>query len=161
MLNVTERQIEIWSLGLEREIILGLVLVLLLLVYNIFRFIIPIGIFFIHFTAVGFTQTYGVNYQETFAPLEKTKQNFKNAFLYGDLHEAVCMSLPPAYNTSGDANLVGKLKKVLYGLNNHHVNDKLTTLIINVADKRKYQILVCCLIYLSHTWLILHTMLVS
>ena len=65
--------------------------------------------------AKGFIQTYGINYQETFAPVAKINStrillslavNFnwllhqldiKNAFLNGDLEEEVFMNLPPGF----------------------------------------------------------------
>ncbi|CAL8156135.1 unnamed protein product [Prunus armeniaca] len=84
--------------------------------------------------AQGFTQTNGIDYQETFAQVAKINtirillslaKNFnsplhqydvKNVFLLGDLHEEVYMSLPLGYNTHNDASVVSKLKKTLYGL---------------------------------------------
>jgi len=63
--------------------------------------------------AKGFTQEYGIDYEETFAPVAKMtsirtlivfaaarrwplyQMNFKNAFLNGDLSEIVYMQPPP------------------------------------------------------------------
>ncbi|RDX81632.1 hypothetical protein CR513_37665, partial [Mucuna pruriens] len=84
--------------------------------------------------ARDFTQTYGVDYQETFAPTAKLNTiqvllslaaNFdrplqhsdvKNVFLHANLSEEIYMSMPPGYNFSGDTSLVFKLKKAVYGL---------------------------------------------
>ena len=84
--------------------------------------------------AKGFTQTYGVDYQETFAPVAKINTirillslavNFgwklhqldvKNAFLNGDLEEEVYMRLPPGFEDIYGLDKVCRLKKALYGL---------------------------------------------
>ena len=84
--------------------------------------------------ARGFTQTYGLDYQETFAPVAKLNTvrvllslvvnldwnlhqlDIKNAFLNGDLEEEVYMEIPPSLKKPSDGNLVCKLNKSLYGL---------------------------------------------
>jgi len=84
--------------------------------------------------ARGFTQTYGVDYQETFAFVAKLNTilvllslaaNFdwplqqydvKNSFLHGNISEEIYMSMPPGYIFSSDTSLVCKLKKALYRL---------------------------------------------
>ena len=87
--------------------------------------------------AKGFTQKYGVDYQETFAPVAKmntihillalvahrgwTLQQYdvKNAFLHGNLIEEIYMALPPGYYSwapSTPASVVCRLWKSLYGL---------------------------------------------
>ena len=82
--------------------------------------------------AKGFTQTYGIDYQETFAPVAKLNTvrvllslaanldwplqqlDVKNAFLNGELHEKVYMDVPPGVETHNGK--VCHLKKSLYGL---------------------------------------------
>ena len=85
--------------------------------------------------AKGYAQKYGIDYQETFAPVAKFNtirilisiaanrdwplQQFdvKNAFLNGDLEEEVYMELPPGINQSSKhEDKVCKLKRSLYGL---------------------------------------------
>ena len=66
--------------------------------------------------AKGYTQTYGVNYQETFAPVAKINTirvlwslaanldwplqqlDVKNTFLNDELREEIFMDLPPGFN---------------------------------------------------------------
>ena len=84
--------------------------------------------------ARGFTQSYGIDYQETFAPVAKLNTirillslavnqdwclqqlDIKNAFLNGDLEEEVYMEIPPGFEGSMAKNQVCKLQKSLYGL---------------------------------------------
>ncbi|RVW44659.1 Retrovirus-related Pol polyprotein from transposon RE1 [Vitis vinifera] len=84
--------------------------------------------------ARGFTQSYGIDYQETFAPVTKLNTirillslavnqdwclqqlDIKNAFLNGDLEEEVYMEIPPGFEESMAKNQVCKLQKSLYGL---------------------------------------------
>jgi hypothetical protein len=83
--------------------------------------------------AKGFTQTYGIDYLETFAPVTKLNSvrvllslaanrgwplqqlDVKNAFLNGNLEEEVYMDAPPGFGKNFGIK-VCKLKKSLYGL---------------------------------------------
>uniref|UniRef100_A0A2N9FBM1 Integrase catalytic domain-containing protein n=1 Tax=Fagus sylvatica TaxID=28930 RepID=A0A2N9FBM1_FAGSY len=82
--------------------------------------------------AKGFTQTYGLDYTETFSPVAKLNSiriiislaanldwplhqlDVKNAFLHGDLNETVYMAQPPGFESKGE--YVCHLKKSIYGL---------------------------------------------
>ena len=87
--------------------------------------------------AKGCTQSYGVDYQETFAPVAKMntirillslvahynclllQYDFKNAFLHGDLDEEIYMHIPPGFE-GNTTNKMCKLKKAMYGLKQSH-----------------------------------------
>jgi Reverse transcriptase (RNA-dependent DNA polymerase) len=84
--------------------------------------------------AKGFSQTEGIDYHETFAPvakfnsirtllaiaaqhnLEVHQLDVKTAFLHGDLEEEIYMQQPEGFIQADQKHQVCKLKKSLYGL---------------------------------------------
>jgi hypothetical protein len=84
--------------------------------------------------AQGFTQKFGIDYKETFAPIAKmttvrvllsdainnrwslSQMDVKNAFLHGDLEDEVFMKLMPGHPQGDNPNLVCKLHNSIYGL---------------------------------------------
>ena len=85
-------------------------------------------------TKQGFTQTYGIDYEETFAPVAKLNStrvllsiatnlywglhqlDIKNAFMNGTLDEEEYMRAPLGFETQGGPAKVCKFKKSLYDL---------------------------------------------
>ncbi|KAM0065667.1 putative RNA-directed DNA polymerase [Helianthus debilis subsp. tardiflorus] len=84
--------------------------------------------------ARGFSQQYGLDYEETFSPVAKLtsvrvllaiaaskgwrlwQMDVSNAFLYGDLDHVIYMDQPRGFESAKYPNHVCKLKKALYGL---------------------------------------------
>ena len=84
--------------------------------------------------AQGFTQKFGIDYDETFCPvvrfesvrtvialavqygLKLHQMDVATAFLNGDLKEEVYMKQPEGFETEGQEHLVCRLKRSIYGL---------------------------------------------
>ena len=88
-----------------------------------------------HLVARGFTQEYGIDYKETFAPMARLSSvktlivvsaahkwslfhmDVKNAFLNPELSKEVYMKLPPSYShPPGFPHRVFRLRRAFYGL---------------------------------------------
>jgi hypothetical protein len=83
----------------------------------------------------GFAQKKGIDFDEIFSPVVKMTSirtilslvvveylhleqlDVKTTFLHGDLEEEIYMQQPQGYEVKGKENLVCRLKKSLYGLN--------------------------------------------
>ena len=103
-----------------------------------------------HLVAKGYNQIEGLNYFDTFSAVAKViivrlvivlasinhwflhQLDVSNAFLHGDRHEDVYMTIPPGVSTS-KPNQVYKLPKSLYGLKQASMKwyEKLTGLLLN------------------------------
>ena len=84
--------------------------------------------------ARGFSQQYGLDYDETFSPVAKIttvrvllalaaskswplwQMDVKNAFLHGEVDREIYMEQPPGFRSRENPNYVCKLRKALYGL---------------------------------------------
>jgi hypothetical protein len=84
--------------------------------------------------AKGFTQVYGIDYEDTFTPVARFKTvrillalaaledwdiealDVKTAYLYGSLDEEIYMDQPEGYIKKGQERKVCRLLKSLYGL---------------------------------------------
>lgn len=102
----------------------------------------------------GFLQKYGIDYEETFAPVAKLttirivlavgvqtglffhQMDVKTAFLHGDLREEIYMDIPEGLTAS--SNMVCKLNKSLYGLKQSPRcwNEKINTVLIQLGYVR-------------------------
>jgi hypothetical protein len=105
--------------------------------------------------ARGFTQTFGVDYNETFTPVAKFvsihyilalaaiedmeihQLDVKTTFLNGDLEEEIYMEQPKGFTQEGE-HLVCKLHKSLYGLKQspRDWNQKLDAFLKNIEFVR-------------------------
>jgi Reverse transcriptase (RNA-dependent DNA polymerase) len=86
----------------------------------------------VRLVAKRYTQTYGINFQETFSSVAKLNTirvllyfatnhdwplhqfDVKNTFLYGDLEEEIYIDIPPRYQHQGSRKLVSKLEIIVW-----------------------------------------------
>ncbi|XP_053166755.1 uncharacterized protein LOC128351321 isoform X1 [Hemicordylus capensis] len=100
--------------------------------------------------AKGYSQIYGQDYDETFAPVVKHTSirtllsmaaakgmqvehlDIKTAFLHGEIEEDIYMQQPPGFEEPGKKGLVCKLQKSIYGLKQaaRAWNEKLNQLLL-------------------------------
>ena len=116
--------------------------------------------------AKGYTQTYGVDYQETFSHVAHLNSvwillsvavsrswplyqlDIKNVFLHGDLQKEVYMDQPPGYVVTGSEHLVCQLRKALYGLKQspHAWFDRFSAIVLRYGFQRStyvHSVFVC------------------
>jgi Reverse transcriptase (RNA-dependent DNA polymerase) len=92
----------------------------------------------VRLVAKGYTQTYRIDFQETFSPVAKLNSvrvvlsiaanlewllhqfDVKNALLHGELEEDIYMEMPSGYQPPSMISRVCKLKKALYELKQSH-----------------------------------------
>lgn len=92
------------------------------------------GVYKTRLVTKGYTQTYGIGYQEKFVQVIKMNSiqvllsvaankswplqqiDVKNTFIHGDLCEEVYMMQPPWFKIPESEGKMCKLKKALYGL---------------------------------------------
>ena len=86
------------------------------------------------FVAKGFTQIFGIDFEETFSPVARFETvrlllslaaledweiealDVKTAFLYGELDEEIYMEQPEGFKVKGAETKVCRLRKAIYGL---------------------------------------------
>lgn len=103
--------------------------------------------------AQGFSQKYGIDYDQVFAPVVKQTTfrilmsmasvekmcvkhlDAKTAFLNGKLRETIYMKQPPGYENENKPNMVCHLRKSLYGLKQaaRSWNDEINEILINIG----------------------------
>ncbi|GKC23062.1 retrovirus-related pol polyprotein from transposon TNT 1-94, partial [Tanacetum coccineum] len=108
--------------------------------------------------AKGFNQKKGIDYKETFAPVAKMVKvrtllatyvqkgyqieqlYINNAFLHGDLHEEVYMTVLQGYTQKLLPNTICELTKSLYGLKKASMQwfEKLTSFLLQLGFKQNY-----------------------
>lgn len=106
--------------------------------------------------AQGFSQKYGIDYEEVFAPVVRTVTlrtmlaiagidklrvrhiDVKTAFLNGDLHEEIYMKQPLGFVQKGSEHKVCLLKKSIYGLKQaaRVWNEKLTNVLFKIGFRQ-------------------------